>query len=95
MILKELKSIIAQFQIPGEFDSVEELISGNINKTYKSTFRNGASRPQYIHQKINQVVFHHPVELMENMTIVTEHILLKLRQEQQTSSLPRIWRRAG
>ena len=48
--------------------------NGHINETYLVTCENGT---QYILQKLNQKVFTKPVQVMENILAVTEHIRRK------------------
>ena len=73
-----LKGAIAAFEYAGEFVTCEELKAGNINATYKLTFKNGDADMYYILQKINTNVFRDPDGLMENVGRVTEHIRAKL-----------------
>lgn len=59
----------------GTFLSFEELKNGNINKTYKVTYRTSDdSSRDYIFQRVNTYVFKNPCEIMENIEKVTEHI---------------------
>ncbi len=75
---KNLKSAIDAFNYKGEFSACEELKAGNINATYKLTFKNGDAQTCYILQKINTNVFRDPEGLMENVGRVTGHIRAKL-----------------
>ena len=85
MVTKELKNIIAQFQLCGEVVSLEKFGSGNINDTYRSVVQ-GPFPESYIHQKISKAVFPHPEKVMENMVLVTSHIQKKLQQENNKGS---------
>src|SRR5215471_19105913 len=75
---KQLQEISKQFQIYGEILHAETLKIGHINETYTATYDQGGTRVRYIHQKINQHVFKHPVEVMQNVMRVTSHIRKKL-----------------
>ena len=50
--------------------------NGHINDTYLTV-----SDPKYVVQRINKNVFPHPVEVMENIIGVTEHIAEKVKKE--------------
>ena len=58
--------------------SCDVIKSGNINDTFKVTFRSGACEDIYIVQQINTYVFKNPVEMMRNISLVTTHIKEKL-----------------
>jgi len=51
--------------------SLEKISGGNINVTYKSTSKDGKN---YILQAINTNVFSNPVEVMENIILVTRNL---------------------
>jgi len=74
----DLRRILINFQIPGDFIDVTPYGSGHIHDTYVSRFMtvNGVSR--YIHQRINQKVFHEPEKLMRNIERVTAHLRRKI-----------------
>ena len=76
---RKLQSIGQAFCIPGPFFSYEEIKMGNVNHTYKVNYirDDGSGMAQiksYLVQKINTYAFQHPVELMQNIDNVTEHI---------------------
>jgi aminoglycoside phosphotransferase (APT) family kinase protein len=75
---KQLQEISKKFQIYGEILHAETLKIGHINETYTATYDQGGTRVRYIHQKINQNVFRHPVDVMKNVMRVTTHIRRKL-----------------
>ena len=75
-----LKTIISQFSIPGTFVRAERFGSGLINDTYLCEFDDGGKRRKYILQRINASVFKHPEQVMENVEIVTSHIVKRLRE---------------
>ncbi len=75
MIYNEIKHVISKFQFSGTYLNAEELTSGNINATYRLTYRQAdGSMKLYILQKINKNAFHNPVKLMENIQLVLEHL---------------------
>lgn len=67
-----------QFRLDGEISRIEQINSGNINKTFKVTYRlgDGTLKP-FLFQKVNTYVFKNPVEVMENIDKVTTHIYNK------------------
>ncbi|MCQ2413782.1 MAG: aminoglycoside phosphotransferase family protein [Clostridia bacterium] len=75
MIYNDIKHIVTNFRFEGTYESACELTAGNINVSYKLTYRlpNG-SRAQYVLQKINTVAFKDPVELMKNIQLVIDHL---------------------
>jgi Ser/Thr protein kinase RdoA (MazF antagonist) len=76
-----LNSIISQFSIPGKLRKAERFGSGLINDTYLCEFGDNGVGRQYILQRINDSVFTHPDQVMENVEMVTRHIAKKLRAE--------------
>ena len=74
-----MKDIIQQvceaFRIKGTFVSYEELKVGNINKTYRVTYRQKEDTlKDFIVQRINTNVFKAPVAVMNNIDLVTEYM---------------------
>ncbi len=67
----EIISAAYHFQLEGNITRCKEFGHGHINATYKVDTDAGKS---YVVQKINQYVFHKPVELMANATAITEFI---------------------
>jgi hypothetical protein len=67
----DLHEIIAQFDIPGQFEKVVMIDSGHINDTYASRFTTHRGSARYIHQRINTQVFRRPEQLMDNIERVT------------------------
>jgi len=51
---------------------------GHINSTYISTFIKDGNIKKYTHQRINEYVFKNPLQVMENISLVTRHIRAKL-----------------
>ncbi|MGN1061560.1 MAG: phosphotransferase enzyme family protein [Candidatus Scatosoma sp.] len=68
------------FGIEGEYRSYEQITSGHINKTYKVYFFCCGEVKDYILQKVNTFVFKNPVDVMNNIISVTEHIRNKIKE---------------
>lgn len=79
-----LDSIISQFSIPGTFLRAERFGTGLINDTYLCSFSEASGARRYILQRINAAVFRHPEHVMENVEIVTSHIVNKFRAQGET-----------
>lgn len=74
-MFEKLTAVGREFRLPGNFYAYDTIKNGNINSTYKVTYRDeNSSLKSYIIQKINTNVFHNPEEIMENIDRVTEHI---------------------
>jgi hypothetical protein len=69
----DVQTIANIFAIGGTIESVADFGSGNINDSYLVTCHQGLSTVRYLLQRINDLVFRKPVEVMENITRVTEH----------------------
>ena len=81
-IARKLQQIGKVFNIPGPFFSYEEIKMGNVNHTYRVNYivddgSGMAKTKSYLLQRINTYAFQHPVELMENIDRVTQHIRQK------------------
>lgn len=79
---RKLQQVGLEFRIPGPFFSYEELKTGNVNHTYKVNYvcddgTGMAKIKSYLVQRVNTYAFQHPVELMDNIDRVTEHIRSK------------------
>lgn len=75
MLYNSIKHILPQFCFEGSYMSVEELHSGNVNSTYHLVYRkNDGSRNHYILQQINNYAFKDPGIVMQNISLVTEHL---------------------
>lgn len=82
---KTLKEVCERFLIEGEFRRFEVINSGHINTTYRVYyFRNGEEK-DYIVQRVNTYVFQNPIEMMENISSVTEFIRKKIKEKQRTA----------
>ena len=75
---RKLESICRLFRIEGTFVGYETIQVGNVNKTYECKFILPDGTPKsFLVQNVNTYAFRHPVELMENIDKVTEHIRAK------------------
>ena len=70
----DIKAIISNFKVEGEFVSAVPYGSGHINYTFLVTCEEEGVRTDYVLQRINKNVFKRPDELMENYVAVTEYI---------------------
>lgn len=77
-MIDQLKRVSCAFRIEGELESYEEISIGNINHTYKINFTQPNGLPKsYMVQRVNTYVYHDPIQMMENIDRVTEHIRAK------------------
>lgn len=77
-----LEEVISHFPFEGELIHCTPFGSGHINDTYLLTYRiSKQEKKKFILQKINTTAFKKPVELMENMIHITEHLRNKLQQQ--------------
>ncbi|MBQ8283825.1 MAG: aminoglycoside phosphotransferase family protein [Clostridia bacterium] len=81
----EIKSVCEVFGLKGEYRSYEIINSGHINTTYRVFFFRNGEMKDYILQKVNTYVFKNPVQVMENISTVTEFIRAKIKQKQATA----------
>lgn len=77
----KIGTIITYFPISGTFLRAEKFGSGLINDTYLCSYRDGKHIRKYILQRINASVFRKPEQVMENVELVTSHIVKRLRAE--------------
>ena len=75
--MRDLREIVSAFQIDDEFLEARPLGHGAINETYEIICR----EDHYVLQKINHYVFKHPVDVMDNLFLVTEHLQKKIAEE--------------
>lgn len=77
-INEKLKQVCQWFCIDGAYESYELIQVGNVNQTYevKCRMEDGILK-SFLVQNVNTYAFRHPVELMNNIDKVTEHIRAK------------------
>ena len=74
-IQKKLEQICRLFRIEGTYLGSEMIQVGNVNKTYKCNFLLPDGSPKsFLVQNVNTYAFRKPVELMDNIDKVTEHM---------------------
>lgn len=72
---QKLAEVSKQFCIEGTFVGYETINVGNVNKTYEVRFLLPDGTPKsFLVQNVNTYAFRHPIELMDNIDKVTEHI---------------------
>ena len=70
-----LKQVGVKFRLPGTIYSYNTITLGNINATFKVTYRNpDKTLKSYLFQKVNTHVFKNPEQIMENIDKVTTFI---------------------
>jgi hypothetical protein len=83
----DIASIIRQFNIDGDYLEATPYGSGHINDTYRAAFDYEGARSRYILQRINDSIFKEPIEVMENIQRVTEHLAAKLSSQPDSERL--------
>lgn len=75
---KKLEEVSRLFRIEGEYVGYETICIGNVNQTYEVKFILPDGKPKsFLIQNVNTYAFRKPVQLMENIDNVTEHIRSK------------------
>jgi Ser/Thr protein kinase RdoA (MazF antagonist) len=75
---QKLEQICRLFRIEGTYVGHETIQMGNVNRTYECKFILPDGTPKsFLVQNVNTYAFRHPVELMDNIDKVTEHIRAK------------------
>ncbi len=69
-----VRDVIPHFCFEGRYQTVCEMTSGNVNRTYLLEYRDGPARLLYTLQHINTYVFKNPCDVMSNIALVTEHL---------------------
>jgi len=74
----KLEQISRLFRIEGTYVGSQLIQMGNVNKTYEVKFILPEGKPKsFLIQNVNTYAFRHPVDLMNNIDKVTEHIRAK------------------
>lgn len=76
----DLREVISAFCLEGQLEECVPYGNGHINDTYRVTFQTEQGIRRYILQKMSQVVFKKPVELMENVSKVTSWLCKKITE---------------
>lgn len=82
---EKIQDIGLQFAIRGEMVDAQEIKSGHINSTFRTSYlRPRGDTNRYIFQSINRNVFKDPIAVMNNVEAVTRHInsrVLRLKKD--------------
>lgn len=74
----KLAMVCEGFCLPGTYVGHELIQQGNVNKTYRvKVFLNEGREKSFLVQNLNTYVFKNPVQVMDNIDKVTEHIRAK------------------
>jgi Ser/Thr protein kinase RdoA (MazF antagonist) len=76
---RDIKTVAAAFDVAGTYVSGAPYGSGHINDTYAITLTLPDGPRRYILQRINHDVFKNPVQVVENIERVTQHLRGKLK----------------
>ena len=75
--MEPIEAIIDAFAIEGDLVKIKANKEGHINSTFISTFKSGDTIQKYTHQRVNNIVFPKPEQVMENIQRITSHIQQK------------------
>jgi len=74
-LYSKLEEVSRLFRIEGEYVGYETICIGNVNQTYEVKFILPDGKPKsFLVQNVNTYAFRQPIQLMENIDNVTEHI---------------------
>jgi len=73
-----LRSVVQQFKIDGSLADVRPLQRGHIHDTFVSTWSRDGSPIRYLHQRMNDKVFHDIPAVMHNIETVSHHLRNKM-----------------
>ena len=78
---QELRALLSAYDLPGTPARAAAIDTGHINRTYLLTraLPEGGTR-DFVLQRINTYVFRQPVQLMENVLLVTDHLRAAMRK---------------
>jgi len=85
----DMAAVARLFDMRADFVNAHPYGSGHINDTYCAYYDQAGLRIRYIHQRLAENVFKHPVKLMENVGRVTSHAFSRLEQEGNLESYRR------
>lgn len=75
---ERVRELVTRFETGDELLDVEPLGSGHIHDTWVSRVRTPEGVRRFVHQRINQAVFAHPEQVMENIERVLAHQKTKI-----------------
>ena len=76
----KLINILNQYGFDGEIKEIKPITVGHINDTFVVEYDVEGKTEKYLLQWINHNVFKKPIEVMENVVGVTEHIKKKIAE---------------
>lgn len=85
-----LSYVCEQFRIEGQITDWEQLTNGNINTTYRVTCTSEARTKDYLIQRVNTYVFKDPVQVMQNIDLITTHIMNKKEADENADRRSRL-----
>lgn len=74
-----LLTVMENFNLLGTCIAIKANTEGHINATFISTYQDGSTIRKYTHQRINDSVFSKPLDVMENIEAVTNHVRGKIQ----------------
>ena len=74
----ELRDVVSQFAIRGELKETRPLQRGHIHDTFVSTWLRDGSEVRFLHQRMNDKVFHDIPAVMHNIETVSRHLRRKM-----------------
>lgn len=78
-VYQKLSYICKQFRIDGDLIIYRVIPSGHINTAYYVALYDGREVRQFLAQRVNWYVFKDPVSMMNNIDLITKHIMQKER----------------
>ena len=78
-IYNKLAYICKRFRVDGDIIIYRLIPSGHINTAYYVALFNGWEVRQFLVQKVNWYVFKDPISMMNNIDLITKHIMTKER----------------
>lgn len=78
-LYRKLSYICKRFRIGGDLIIYRLIPSGHINTAYYVALYDGTEVRQYLIQRVNWYVFKDPVSMMNNIELITKHIMSKER----------------
>lgn len=81
MVYNDIKEVLPHFKFKGTYVRAAEITSGNVNNTYRLTYRCNDRQLIYTLQHINKYVFKNPHLVVSNIVAVTNHIKRKLIEQ--------------
>ena len=76
----KLINILNQYDLKGEIKEIKPITVGHINDTFVVEYNVDGKTEKYLLQWINHNVFKKPIEVMENVVGITEHIKKKIAE---------------